>query len=240
MQTVLTGLTITLTLTAASSANALTLGYWNFNALSNPGSPSNANQTIYSPTSGAGTLTLGSISSNSTGGITNFTGTTINVLNNDPAGQALAIQGNATGSGTTITNNGSTLTFLINLTGYADPILTFATQRTSTGFSSNQVSYSTDGTTFTNFSAAYIPATAFALQSFDFSSIDALDGVASAYFRITLNGATSGAGNNRFDNFQINATEIPSAPVPTPALLPGLVGMGIAALRKFQAKQVDA
>ena len=126
-------------------------------------------------------------------------------MGSDPAGQALAIQGGVGATGTP--NNGGSLTLLLNLTGYVDPVLSFATQRTNTGFNSNQVSYSIYGTNFTNFGTAYNPGTTFAAQNFNFSTENALDGTSSAYFRITLAGATATAGNNRFDNIQLNATE---------------------------------
>jgi len=127
----------------------------------------------------------------------------------------------------------------VNLTGYADPILTFATQRTGTGFNSNQVAYSTDNTTFTNFLSPYNAPTSFALQTFDFSSINVLDGAATAYFRITLNGATSGAGNNRFDNIQINATVNSTTAVPEPSTVPALLllGLGISGRAAFAVRR---
>jgi hypothetical protein len=72
----------------------------------------------------------------------------------------------------------------------------------------NKFSFLTSGyRDVTNFGTAYNPGTTFAAQNFNFSSINALDGASSALFRITLNGATATAGNNRFDNIQLNATE---------------------------------
>lgn len=207
----ISALALSISIASHNDVQAINIGYWNFNTLT-PSPLNNANQLVYTPTSGAdstATLTLGGINSSATGGITNFAGTTINAVGSDPAGQALAIQGNSTGSGVTVTNNGGTLTLLLNLTGYVDPILTFATRDTATGFSNNQVSYSTDGTNFTNFGAAYNPTTTFALQTFDFSSVNALDGASSASFRITFDGATDGSGNNRLDNIQLNATAVP-------------------------------
>jgi hypothetical protein len=227
--------TLVLSLFAAADAGAITVATWNFNSLTNSTAPSNANVTSYTADTGTGTLTLGSISSSATGGITNFGGTTVNAFGGAAAGQALAIQGNAAGSGNTapFANNGATLTFQVSLVGLMDPILSFAVQRTSTGFNSDQVAYSTDGVSFTNFGTAFNAATAFALQTFDFSAINALDGAASAFFRITLNGATNGAGNNRFDNIQINAiaSAVPETSS-TMMVLAGLAAVGFIVRRQ--------
>lgn len=215
-------------LTFASSAQAVVLGYWNFNNLNS----TTDGTTTYAATSGVdtnATLTLGGITS----GITNFGGTTLNALNSDPAGQALAIQG---GAGTPIPNNGSTLTFLINMTGYNNPILSFATRNTSSGFTNNQASYSTNGIDFTAFGSPLTGfSTTFATRTIDFSSVNALDNAASAYLRITLSGATDANGNQRFDNIQVNAE-----PVPEPiTILGGLtaLGMGGAIKRKLRGQE---
>ena len=62
LKIILAGFTTALTLsTAASSVKAATLAYWNFNTLTAGSPPSNANQTSYTPTTGAGTLTLGGV-----------------------------------------------------------------------------------------------------------------------------------------------------------------------------------
>ncbi|MCU0794435.1 MAG: PEP-CTERM sorting domain-containing protein [Akkermansiaceae bacterium] len=204
-------------------SEAVVVAYWNFNTLTT----STNNGTSYSPSSGAGSLTVGVAASDNAGtnrGINAFAGTTTNALNSDPSGQALTIQGGALETTTPVQNNGATIVIQVDLTGLENPILSFASQRTGTGFNSNQVAYSTTGSSYTDFGSAYNPGTSFGstIYSFDFSTIDALDGVATAYFRITLTGATSNAGNNRIDNIQINAV-----PEPGFALLGSLGILGI-------------
>ena len=184
---------------AFSAANADTVAYWNFNSLTT----ATNNGTSYTPTSGAGALNLTGWTTAGTAGITAFAGTTINALNSDVAGQSLALQGGA-GSGTT--NNGKSLVLNFSLTGFQNPVLNFATQKTGTGFNSNQVAYSTDGTTYTNFGSPYTPPASFASQSIDFSSVSALNGAVSVFIKITFNGATATSGNNRIDNLLVTAT----------------------------------
>jgi len=212
-----------------SVSSAAVIAYWNFNSLTT----STNNGTSYSPSSGSGFLTVGVASSDQAGsnrGVNSFGGTTTNALNADVAGQALVIQGGAIESTTPVQNNGATITIQVNLTGWEDPILSFASQRSNTGFNSNQIAYSTNGSTYTDFGSAYNPATSFGttIYSFDFSTISALDGAATAYFRITLSGATSNAGNNRIDNIQLTAV-----PEPGFALLGGLGILGIFRRRRF-------
>lgn len=113
------------------------------------------------------------------------------------------------------------MTIQVDLSGMKDVILTYATQRTNTGFNSNQFAYSTDGVSFTNFGAAYNPATSFALQTFDLSAISSLDKDSSVFFRVTFGGATTSSGNNRIDNIQVNATPVPE----TSAALLGALGV---------------
>jgi hypothetical protein len=195
-----------------SSARADLIAYWNFNSLTTTaGVPSNANQTNYAPSAGAGSLDLVGWSSRAGAtaphGISNFTGTTTNALFGDPALQSLALQASNAATGTP--NNGASLVIQANLAAFIDPVLSFATQRSTTGFNSNQVAWSTDGVNFTDFGVPYNPATTFGLQLFDFTAINALDRAATAFFRITFNGATSNSGNNRLDNIQINAVAVP-------------------------------
>jgi hypothetical protein len=150
-------------------------------------------------------------------------GTTNNARLGDPAGQALSLQG-----GTSTANNGRNITFNVSTVGFANIVVSFATQGTSTGFNNNQFQYSLDGITFVDFGPPYTPATAFGSVPlvFTLSSIAGLNDNINAAFRIVFNGASSATGTNRIDNFVVEGT--PSGvPEPTTAilLLSGLSGL---------------
>lgn len=205
-------------LAAAPGASAAVVAHWNFNDLSSPGGvPSNANVTTYVATSGSGSLNLVGWTSRAGAttphGISNFGGSLVNALGADVAGQGLALQAGTT----SISNNGATAVFAFDLTGLENPVFGFATQRSGTGFNSNQLAWSTDGTTYTDFGTAYVPAAAYAVQSFDLSTVDALDNEATVFLRITFSGGTNVSGNNRLDNIQINAAVL--VPEPSTAAL---------------------
>jgi len=215
----------------ASAAQADLVAYWNFNTLTPSGGgagPSNAGVTSYAPATGAGSINLTGWTSRagttSPFGITNFAGSTVNAIAPDAAGQALALEGGTTA----LSNNNATLDVVVSLTNLQNPILTFASRNTSTGFNNNQVSWSTDGINYTNF-ATYALTTTFALQSFDFSAVNALDNASTVYLRITFLGATTASGNNRIDNVQVNASIIPT---PGAAALLGLGSLAMVRRRR--------
>ena len=145
-------------------------------------------------------------------------GTTNNARLGDTAGQAISLQG-----GTSNANNGRNLTLNVSTAGFANIIVSFATQGTSTGFTSNQFQYSLDGINFSDFGSPYTPATAFGTLPLVFSlvSIAGLNNNPNAAFRIVFNGATSSTGNNRIDNIVVEgvSTTVASIPEPTTALL---------------------
>ncbi|MEA5576126.1 hypothetical protein [Anabaena sp. UHCC 0451] len=193
----ISALTLSFSIAAPDDVQALTfVDSWNFNSSNFNSSQSN------------GILTSDFLPAN----IVYGTGTTINAVGSDPAGRALTLQG-----GTSNSNNGKNITLQFNLSQYSDPILTFATLRSVTGFNNNLVAWSTDGTTFSSAGISgtnpYNPATAFAIQTFDFSNVNNLDSATTAFFRITFNGVTVATGSNRIDNIQLNATLNPT-PVP--------------------------
>jgi hypothetical protein len=223
-------LALAVALACAAPAGADLIAYWNFNA-STPNSSSGQLGVLESlaPDAGSGTLTFSSgITLNTVsdgtadGNAGTFAGTTLNAIGGDASGGALTITGGIGGGGDVI-SNGQSFTFGIDMTGYQDLVVTFATRGTATGFNNNQLSWSTDGVTFTDFGSAWDGRpTSFFLVTRDLSSVDALDNASTVFIRITLDGATSAAGNNRFDNVQFNATLIPA---PGAAALLGLGGL---------------
>ncbi len=68
-------------------AESALIAYWNFNTLS----PSINNGTSYAPTTGSASLNLNGWTATATDGIKAFAGSTVNALNADPAGQAVAL-----------------------------------------------------------------------------------------------------------------------------------------------------
>ncbi len=141
--------------------------------------------------------------------VQSFTGANVNSLLGDLSGGSIAIQG-----GTSNGNNGCYIQFAFSMKGYKDLVVSYATQRTNTGFNSQQWSWSTDGVDFTPFQTITSIPTSFGLITLD--ALNALDGVDTAYLRVTLTGATSNSGNNRFDNIRLTATQaaVPGAPIP--------------------------
>jgi len=194
--------------TASQAAVADELAVWNFN------------DSDLNVDHGSGTLT----SNLNVVNILFAAGTTNNARLGDPAGQALSLQG-----GTSNANNGRNLTFNVSTAGFANIVVSFATQGTSTGFNSNQFQYSLDGINFTDFGPPYAPATAFGTLPIVFSlvSIAGLNNNPNAAFRIVFNGATTSTGNNRIDNIVVEGTSasVASIPEPTTALLL-LTGLG--------------
>ena len=173
--------TIGSTTIAPSNTGSLVAG-WNFNS------------SDISVSHGAGTLST----NNFTGGITFGVGTTVNAVSGDPSGNDLLITGDS--------QNGKYLQFQVSMSGQISLVLSFAMQRSAAnGFTSCQVAYSVDGVTFTNFGSAISPSTSYTAHSVDFSGVNELNNQSVVYIRLTVDGATSGGGTIRFDNFQFRS-----------------------------------
>lgn len=138
-------------------------------------------------------------------------GTTTNARQGVVAGQSVTLQG-----GTSNANNGRVLNLNVSTVGFNNITISFATQRTSSGFNSNQFQYSLDGVAFVNFGAPYTPPLTFGLVTFDLSGIAGLNDNPNAAFRIVFNGATTSSGNNRIDNLVVEG-QSSTTPVPEPA-----------------------
>lgn len=189
-------------LSVAPSQAAL-VAYWNFNGLSiaSASAPGSGGvPTSVSADVGSGTVGL----VNWLGMVDDFAGTTVNNSGGAVAGVALSLISGGSGAGP-FPGNASSITLSFSMTGLENPVLTLAAQRTPTGFTTNQLAYSTDGVTFTDFGAALTPAASFALQTWNLSVVNALDYASAVTLKITFAGATSSTGNNRIDNIQINA-----------------------------------
>jgi endonuclease G len=105
--------------------------------------------------------------------------------------------------------NGKSLVFAFSMTGYKDLAISYATQRSATGFTTQQWEFSTDAQNWTQWQNVS-PGTSFSLQNLN--PITGLNFSANAYLRLTFSGASGSSGNNRIDNIQFNAT--PSLPPP--------------------------
>ncbi|MFM1935595.1 MAG: putative adhesin, partial [Planctomycetota bacterium] len=84
-------------------------------------------------------------------------------------------------------------------------------------------SWSTDGVNFTTFETfTGTNVTSYSVKTL--ATLSALDGAATAYLRVTFDGATSSTGNNRLDNMQFNAVAIPAPGAIALLGVAGLVG----------------
>lgn len=155
-----------------------------------------------------------------------FTGTAVNA----GPGFSTTTSGAAALAIVNQTANGKSAVFRFSMAGFKDLVVSYATQRTSTGFTSQAWSYSTNGIDWTDHQTITNLPSAFGAQTL--TTLTGLDGAADAYLRLTVNGASAAAGNNRLDNIQFNAT----VPEPASILLVGSVGLG-ALLRRLHRKR---
>lgn len=132
----------------------------------------------------------------------NESGTTLNAEPNYEARAALTLRAGAGGI-----NNGRDLTWRVNLTGASNVLVTFASRRSSGGFSGNRFQYSLDGASFVDFGAPFDPSTGdFALIAFDLRHVRGLNDNANAAFRIVFGGgsATDATQFTLVDNLKVN------------------------------------
>lgn len=188
-------LTAAFLLLAPSLASAQDLDlihYWNFN------SPAGGSAPWPQPLEadfGNGTLTY-----DFPGSVVSFGGTSLNAALGAPAGQSFVVQG---GSG--LGNNGRHFQLNVSLQGYQNIAFSYASQRTASGFNAQRAEFSVDGGGTWTEIGTWAPgaAGAFEVRSEDLSAYPELDGAPNVIFRVTLTGATSDNGNNRFDNIRL-------------------------------------
>jgi len=135
--------------------------------------------------------------------------------------------------------------FTLSTTGFTDLAVSFDQTSSATGPKDFKLSYSTDGTNFTDFTSyspivnsapnawsASTPAPA-AHFSFDFSAVDAIENVSQVTFRLVVTDTTAENGNpvatagtDRVDNFTVSTVPEPSA------ALAMVFGFGVIAFRR--------
>ena len=234
----------------AQVANAGMVAQWDFQTTTNggtaaatPATGTTANTTpkVYVANFGSGTLYLDgtNYSSNfylpATGStnaeISAFGGTALNAtgsMSTTTSGiAALAIQGGAASvPAGTYNANGKAMVFKFSMSGLTNLSVSYAVQRTASGFTTQQWDYSTDGTTWSSAATISGIGASFAGGTTNVASTlgvaSGLNNAANAYMRVTFTGATSATGNNRMDNFQFNADAIPA---PGAVALIGLAGL---------------
>jgi hypothetical protein len=132
--------------------------------------------------------------------VTGFTGTAVNAgtgfsaVTTSPACLALANS----------SANGKKVVFKFSMSGRKDLVVSYATQRSGTGFTTHLWETSPDGFNWTAAETKTITAISFAATTL--TIITSLDNASSAYLRLTVTGATAATGNNRLDNIQLNAS----------------------------------
>lgn len=191
------------------SHEQIMLAAWTFDTLSaSPNTPKSYPSTLGAQSQGA------FLYSDGTNGASNWSSNELNsfagTVNNDPRGSS-ALAGKAYSLQNT-TANGKSIVLKFFMTGYQGAVLTYVTQKTSTGFSSQQWAFSIDSLTFTNVGSAFTPPGSFSIQTLDLSGITQINGSAKVWLRMTVTGCSSASGNNRLDNLVINASVLTILP----------------------------
>jgi hypothetical protein len=220
-----------------NSVQAATLTQWNFNSLV----PDNNTATgTLLPNIGSGTVSF-------VGGVTN-SGFNSGVGSSDLAADNSGLQ-TTTYPGQGSSNKTAGVQFSISTVGQQNISIKFDQRHSNTSSRYTQLQYTTNGSTYTDFGSLFDANlggdTWYNGRSINLSSIAGVNNNANFGFRIvsafapgtsTYVASTSTStygttGTWRFDTVTLDAAPVP---VPTPALVPGLVGFGLAALRKRQ------
>jgi len=172
--------------------------YWNFNN-------NVSTSSITTPTS---TLTGGSI--------TAFIGGTTEIDFAGGTGQNFNVDNlnarNGDASGTHLRYNipiGGNLQFNLPTTGYNNVVVKFTTRRSSSGAGTQTWTYSVDGTTFLPYQTVSPLDANPQLITFDFSAIADVANNPNFKLKVEFAAGTGGTvGNNRFDNFTVDATAV--------------------------------
>ncbi|MFN3639615.1 MAG: YDG domain-containing protein, partial [Flavobacterium sp.] len=146
------------------------------------------------------TATSGNELNSFAGTALNTTGTSFSTITTGAASLALV-------SGTNSTANGKSAVFVLNMTDYTDLEISYAVQRTGSGFTSNEWEYSLDGTVWNPIGTINSIPSSFGIVTLPVTS--SLNNAGIAYIRLTVTGSTASGSNNRLDNIKFEATITP-------------------------------
>ena len=224
MKKIVTAIVLAAALSAPAHAQTLLAG-WDFQTTTTGGTAGQAapsSPLVYVANFGTGSLYLDGTSGSSvwtsaasSPQVTAFGGSDVNTAGTPfstvtSGASALALANSSA--------NGNRIVFTLNMTGYEDLAISYATQSTNTGFSLQTWSYSTDGVSFSDF-ATFAPGggsggtVSFAtngIVTLDTSALSIVDGQPTVFVGVTFSGATATAGNNRLDNIAFTAIPEPS------------------------------
>jgi len=161
-----------------------------------------------------------------------LSGTDFNASMGDPAGLALAIPG-----GANLQNNGSILELHVSTLGFTNVTISWAWQRSDTGFNDDVIRESFDGTTFQGFSFSAIQTNFWGGNHISYGAGSPFENNPFFALRITLSGATSEAGTIRFDNIVVTGTQIVPEPATMLMLGAGLGGVAAEVRRRRRARR---
>nr|WP_228459239.1 Ig-like domain-containing protein [Chryseobacterium carnipullorum] len=186
--------------------------YWNFNNNASSASITTPSSTLVSGSLAA--IPGGTSEIDFAGGTgQNFSDANLNTRNGDPSGTHLRF------------NNpiGGALQFNLPTTGYQNAVVKFTTRRSGQGAGTQTWSYSTDGTTFVPYQTVSPQDASPQLITFNFSAISGVSNNPNFKLKVEFSATGGGSGgNNRFDNFTVDATPAggPDTTAPTTSYLP--------------------
>jgi hypothetical protein len=183
--------------------------YWNFNSLSGTQTAVNPDLTLI-PSAGASITYIGT----GTGYMDAFTpGYDLNIQNNEIAGSGLRTRN---------PSDSRSLVLSIPTTGYKTIIVQFATAKSSSGATTQNYSYTTDGINYTSTDLAtsvFNPTDdpLCSLVTLNFSTLINVDNNSNFKIKIDFTGttATGATGNNRFDNVTVKGVPLSLTAPPT-------------------------
>jgi hypothetical protein len=197
---------ISRTLVQASSGT--TIAGWDFQTTTNGGTAAAASPNtprLFNANAGAGAMYLDGTNGSSNWLATElnaFTGTGVNATGTGTGGNGLDPATSTTSSVALVGSgaNGKAVVFKFSMATFAgvNPSYATRTSGTTTGFTTQQWAWSTDGSSWTDIDVFNGFTTSFVLKQL--ALLNAMDGAQDAYLRLTFSGATTTTSSNRLDN----------------------------------------